>query len=177
MKGWEKTMTGKYAIAISMMAMLVTAPWAEAASEQQRHVKWDELSQLIGSRVHVVMPDGARIQGRAAALEEDALVLDISKTSNKATYPKGKFLVPRATLKAVDVENDTKHWRIMCLAIGGALGALALDFSIAASKKDGFLRSNALEAVFGGAAVAAPVGGYFLGRAADRRTITYVITP
>jgi acyl-CoA synthetase (NDP forming) len=159
-----------------MIVMMVGAPLAEAASEQQRHVKWDELSEIVGKKVRVVMPDGARIQGTATALEEDALVVEIGKTSNKASCPKGKFLVPRATLKAVDIEHPSVHWRILCVAIGGGLGVLAADLAHASSQ-NGFIRSNALEAVFASAAVAAPVGGYFIGRAADRRTITYVITP
>jgi hypothetical protein len=159
-----------HAIGISLLIMLGwSTPRAVAASGQELHIAWEGLSAVVGHNVKAVMPDGTRIQGKATAVEIDALAVEIRKTSNKAAYPKGKFLVPRATLKAVDVEQPTKQWRIACTTGGAALG-IAFG-TLAAGVGSWKTRTE----VYGVMAVAAPVIGYLLGHAADRRTITYVI--
>jgi hypothetical protein len=163
-------MMNGYTIGISLLVMLGWgAPRAAAGSPQEIHITWEGLSAVVGQKVRVVMPDGARIQGKAVAVEVDALAVEIGKTSNRVAYPKGKFLVPRATLKAVDVEHPTKQWRIVCTA-GGA--ALAIAFAKLAAGAGGL---HTRTEIYGGMAAAAPVVGYLLGRAADRRTVTYVI--
>lgn len=157
-------MLNRYVIAVSLLLMLGWgAPRAVAGSQEQHHVTWDALSVVVGQNVRVIMPDGARIEGRATELQEDALVVEIRKTTNKAAYPKGKFLVPRATLRALDVQRNTQYWRIAGVSAGLGVGILVW----AASPRS---------AGYGVAAAAVPVAGYFLGRAADQRTVTYVIT-
>jgi hypothetical protein len=169
-------MVNKYAIGISLLVVLgCGAPRAGAVSKEQRQTTWEGLSVVVDRKVRVVMPDGARIEGKVTGVEVDALVIEIHKTSNKATYPPGKFLAPRATLRAVEIDHPTTRWRITGLAVGGGLGVLSAYFAHASA--GGFIRSPALEKVFGTGAVALPVGGYLLGRAADRHMITYVITP
>ena len=138
---------------------------------ERRQTTWEGLSAIVGQKVRVVMPDGSRIQGRATKVEADALAVEIRKTSNKTAYPKGKYLVPRATLKAVDVEQPTKVWRIACTA-GGA--ALAIVFATRATKNTGPVHTRTV--VYGGLAAGTPVLGYVLGSLADRHTITYEIT-
>ncbi len=166
-------MTNKYALGVLWLVTLVWgAPRAAAASGQEIHTTWEGLSVIVGQKVKVVMPDGARIQGRATAVEADALAVDIGKTSNRTAYPKGHFLVPRATLKVVDIEHPTKQWRIVCTAAGGALG-LFFATQAASVKGSWKLRTG----IYTGLAVGTPAIGYLLGSAADRRTITYVIAP
>jgi hypothetical protein len=167
-------MGNRYLIGILLVAMLWWgAPRAAASGKEQRQITWDGLSAIVGQKVKVVMPDGARIEGTATALEVDALVVEIDKTSNKAAYPRGKFLVPRATLRAVDIDRPTVKWRIVGVAVGVGIGA-ALGLLAKGAGSSGL---GGLEAAFGVGAVAVPVAGYFMGRAADRRTITYVIAP
>jgi hypothetical protein len=169
-------MVNRYTIGISLLVMLVWGtPRAGATSKEQLQTKWEGLSAIVGRKVRVVMPDGARIEGRATTVEVDALAVDIYKSSNKTAYPKGKFLVPRATLKAVDVERNTRHWQVVGLAVGGGVGVF---FGVLArDSTKGFINSTGAAAGFGAAAVAMPVLGYLIGHSADRRTITYVITP
>jgi len=164
-------MLKRYTPGICLMLMLGwCAPPADAGSEEQRHVRWDGLSEIVGQNVHVVMPDGARIEGRANKLEADALEVEIRKTTNKAAYPKGKFLVARATLRAVDVDRNSKGWRITGLAIGGTIGVLFCSVFVPGT-------ANRRAAADVAAAAGLTAGGYLLGRMADRHTITYVITP
>ena len=152
------------------------APRVAADSREQRQTTWEGLTVVVGHTVKIVMPDGARIEGKATGVEVDALAIEIHKTTNKTTYPKGKFLVPRATLKAVDVEQPTGRWKVVGLAVGGGVGAFLAVLAISIAK-DGFQTRHPVEAALVAGAVAVPVGGYMLGRRADRRTITYVIAP
>jgi hypothetical protein len=115
------------------------------------------------------MPDGTRIEGKAVALETDALAVQVTKTTNANDYPKGKLLVPRATLQAFDIRNPTYHWRVVGTVLGTLGGVVALAVGALAD-------SNEISATALAAAGAIPVAGYFLGQRADQRVTTYVIT-
>jgi len=70
------------------------------------------------------------------------------------------------------VQPSTKHWRIICTALGGAIGYVALRGAINLGKS-----SNIGAAGLGAVGVGLPVAGYLIGNAADRRIVTYVIVP
>lgn len=159
--------------AIGLLLMLAcAAPRLVAESREQRQITWEGLTVVVGHTVKIQMPDGGRIEGKATSVETDALAVEIHKTTNKTNYPKGRFLVPRATLQAVSMERPTGHWRVVGLAAGGGVGAFLVVLAVALR---GFHSEHPLEAGLISGAVAVPVGGYLLGRRADRRTITYVI--
>jgi hypothetical protein len=165
-------MRSGYAIGFSLWVMLgLGAPRAGAATGQEIQITWEGLVAIIGQNVRLVMPDGARIEGKAMALEMDALVVGIRKSSNQPAYPRGKFLVPRATLKAVDVERPTKVWRIVCTAGGGGIAIVFATLAAGTTTGGWHTRTG----IYTGLAVGTPLLGYLLGRAADRHTITYVI--
>jgi hypothetical protein len=161
-------------IVMAMVAILAwDAPRAAASAVDQRQTNWAGLSVVVGRRVRVLMPDGTRIEGKATALEVDALAIEVSKTSNRKAYPKGRFLVSRATLRAVDVvQPSTVYGRIICTALGGVIGYVAMRAAINASKTN-----TGEELGFGAVGVGLPVAGYLIGNAADRRIVTYVILP
>jgi len=168
-------MADKRGIAIGLLLLLgCGAPRAAAESREQRQITWEGLAVVVGHTVRIVMPDGARLEGKATGVEVDALAMEIRKTTNKTAYPKGKFLAPRATLKTVEMDRPTGHWRLVGLAAGGAVGAVV---AVLGYELRGFNSGGRWEAGGFAAAVAMPVGGYLLGRRADRRTITYVIAP
>lgn len=168
-------MANRCSIAVSLVAILFwSPPGVGAASKEQIQITWEGLADVVGKKVRVVMPDGALVEGRAKAVEVDALVIDIRKSSNKVVYPPGKFLVPRATLRAVDVERNTKRWQLVGVVAGSAVGVLVF---IALVARGGVLNPNQRTGLYMTAGAGIPVLGYFLGRAADRHTITYVIKP
>jgi hypothetical protein len=167
-------MRNQSAIGIAILALLAWGvPRARAGSVDERQTNWEGLSVVVGQRVRVLMPDGARIEGKATGLEVDALAIEVAKSSNRKAYPKGRFLVSRATLRAVDVvQPSTKHWRIICTALGGGIGYVAMRVAINLGKS-----SKIGAAGLGALGVGLPVAGYFIGNAADRRIVTYVIVP
>ena len=156
-------------LSILLTALFFLPGPALAGPPQQRQITWQGLSEIIGRKVRIVMPEGSRIEGNVLDVESDALVVDVRNTSNKSLYPKGRFLVPRATLRALEVNHPTYHWR----AVGAGLMAIPSFVLVlfAAYVKDAGPRTG-----LAAGAVALPVIGYLLGRAADRRVTTYVIT-
>ena len=165
-------MCNRSAIGMAVVALLAWGvPRATAGGVDERQTNWAGLSVVVGQRVRVLMPDGTRIEGKATALEVDALAIEVAKSSNRKTHPKGRFLASRATLRAVEViEPSTKGWRIVCTALGGAVGYLALRGAINLGKSSGLGAAG-----LGSIAVGIPVAGYLIGNAADRRIVTYVI--
>src|SRR5579863_626232 len=141
------------AIGMAMLAVLAWgAPRATAGAVDERQTNWAGLSVVVGQRVRVLMPDGARIEGKATGLEVDALAIEVEKSSNRKAYPRGRFLASRATLRAVDVvQPSTKGWRILCTALGGAIGYVAIRAAANEAKS-----SNIGAAGFGALGVGLP---------------------
>lgn len=168
-------MRNQSAIGMAMLAVLVWGtPRADAGVVDERQINWAGLSVVVGQWVRVLMPDGVRIEGKATGLEVDALAIEVAKSSKPKAYPKGRFLASRATLRAVDVvQPSSKRWRIVCTALGGALGYVALRGAANAGKSS----NTGLAVGLGSLGVSLPVVGYLLGNAADRRVVTYVIVP
>ena len=141
-----------------------------AGNTDQRQIAWSDLPTVFDKNIRIVMPDGTRIEGKAVALETDALAVQVTKTTNVNDYPKGRLLVPRATLQAFDIRNPTYHWRVIGTALGTLAGVVALvGVAIIAGGSD-------FPAAAGAAGAAIPVAGYFLGQRADQRVTTYVVT-
>src|ERR1035437_10779598 len=63
-----------------------------------RQVSWENLPMVVGKTVQIVLPGGAVVTGMGAAVESDALVVDVMKTSDRKTCPKGELRVPPAAL-------------------------------------------------------------------------------
>src|SRR5580658_8212604 len=160
-------MRNRNAIGMALLAALVWgAPRARAGAVDERQINWAGLSVVVGQRVRVLMPDGARVEGKATGLEVDALAIEVTKSSNRKAYPKGRFLASRATLRAVDVvQPSTVYWRIICTALGGGIGYVALRGAINSAKAS----STGATVGLGALGVGLPVAGYFIGNAADRR--------
>ena len=130
---------------------------------------------IFNKNIRIVMPDGTRIEGKATELEADALAVQVGKTTNENAYPKGRLLVPRATLKSFDIGNSTHRWRVIGTAMGYtggiAVGALMGLAASGIGARDGVAAGVAIAGV-GGVTVA----GYYWGRQVDRRVTTYVVT-
>jgi len=141
-----------------------------AGSADTRQIAWSDLPTVFHKNIRIVMPDGTRIEGKAVALETDALAVQVTKTTNGNDYPKGRLLVPRATLRAFDIPNPTYHWRVLGTVLGTLAGVVAV-VGISIVKGGNDIPVGAW--VVGGAV---PVGGYFLGQRADQRVTTYVLT-
>jgi hypothetical protein len=131
---------------------------------------WTELPALTGSDVRFAMPNGAVFSGTLTAVEPGGLVVQIKKTTDKANFPKGRFLVPRAEVKVFDVRSKSSRYRVIGTVSGAALGfGLGVLAAVHTDSTAGAI--GAFAGVTGGTATL----GYFLGDAADHRTTTIVV--
>jgi len=146
----------------------------KAVGKTPGRLAWSELaSVVVDRRVKTTLPDTTRIEGDVLAVRSDALVMDIAKTSNRKAHPKGQTEIPRASLTELAVIKQKGPGRL----IGGILGtvggvALAAALIVASDGSAAVGWTSVLVVI---PAVAA--GGYYVGRAIDRRVTRVAITP
>jgi hypothetical protein len=158
-----------------ILVLLSAAPLVRAGSLER--LKWEQLSTIVGKTVSVAMPDSAVISGTATAVEADALVVRVAKTTNAKTYPKGSACrVPRATLHVMEMRTKTSRYRIIGTTAGFVAGLAGGGVAVLAI--GGSAKNNNKAAAAGAGIVGAFVAsGYLIGNAADRRSTTIEIIP
>ena len=153
------------------MLLFWVAPAAGAVMPER--LTWEELTQLVGKHVSIALYDGA-VSGAVREVQADALLIEVSKSTNPAAYPKGPMRVPRATLHVLDLHGKGVKYRVISTALGFVAGA-AGGLGVAIKAQGGlFGNEHQTAAPVGMIAVMAGVtaAGYALGNAADRRTTT-----
>lgn len=141
-------------------------------SSDRIQVSWSELQDAVGSRkVRLSLPSGVRVEGKVAAVMPDALLLDVSKTSDSQAAPKGRLSIPRTSTSELTVRGSNKGAIIGGIAGGAAGIPIFVGASIAANETGN--GSSGLEFLW---IVATVVGGVFLGGLMDRPDRTIVIT-
>jgi hypothetical protein len=140
-------------------------------------LRWNELSGLaVGKNVELHLNDGTRLQGELLAVRPDALSIDVSKTSNKLTYPKGQREIPRASVSTFQMRRlKTARWRVVGTTagvVGGIFTGAGVGVGICRSTCGG-------GAVWGGIGVGVAVAilGNRLGHEADIQTTIVKIVP
>ncbi|GEM_PF-6894616 len=100
-------------------------------------LRWTELPHVVtGKRVWLKLNEGTRVSGTVRSVEPTGLQLEIEKTSDKKSFPKGAALIPRNSFKTIQVNKRTTHKGII---IGGAVGggvAAAAGGTLAAIRKN-----------------------------------------
>ena len=126
------------AVAVAFGLLLQNAAFAQQAptlNSKQVEIGWEELSGLvIDKRISTTLPDGTRLEGTALAVRQEALVLDVQKTSNRKLHPKGQTEVPRQDVGEIRVIRVGGPFMRIFLGIlggfGGALATSALGFVV-----------------------------------------------
>jgi hypothetical protein len=138
-------------------------------------LKWNELTPLIGGQmVQMVLPDSTTIKGEAIAVREDALLMDIKRTSNPSVHPKGNALIPKASVNLIRLERRRGSWGRSLGTVVGVLTGVVVGAYTAATTTDS---AAAGIPVFLGIAGGVSVGGYLIGREVDKRTMMIKIVP
>lgn len=168
-------MTRRFPMAFGALLWAVAA-WAGQAG--QASLKWSELGPRIeGKKVALVLPDGTNVQGKVRGVNPAGLRLDISKTSDKRAQPKGVHTIPRQSVSVLRVTEYRKMGRLLF-----TVGALATAGALAAhGARDSSLTEGPLVVivpVVGAAGTAGlGVGGYYFGKAVDKRVTDIRIVP
>jgi len=169
------------AVALCFVFLLQSRPLSakeqpkKSGPEKQYRLQWGDLAGMItAQKVSMVLPDAARLQGKVLAVEPEALLLDISKTSNRQAYPKGRASIPRASVSVLRLTKPGGHVGQIVGGILGSLGGLlAGGLLVGVADAD---EAAAVVAVLG-AAVAGGVAGWWGGRVSDRKVIVITVVP
>ena len=156
------------------MLLLWVAPAAGAVTPER--MTWDGLSQLVGKHVSIALYDGGAVSGKVSDVEADALLIQVSKSTDPVAYPKGPMRVPRAKLHVLDLHGKGFKYRVIGTALGFAAGA-AGGACVAFGAQGGPFGDEGGAAGAGmiGVMAGVTVAGYAVGNAADRRTTTIQI--
>jgi hypothetical protein len=155
--------------------LLWIVPSAHGATPQR--LTWDELPQLVGKQVAIAMYNGGAVAGRVREVQADALVIEVTKSTDLTAYPKGPLRVPRHTLHVLDLHGKGYKYRVIGTALGflaGTAGGVGVALGV-----QGGIFGDEHHTVAGTALVGMMAGvtaaGYAVGNAADRRTTTIQI--
>jgi len=97
------------------------------AASDQIQVSWSELPGLIvGKEISLVLPDTTHVQGMALAVHADALILDVEKTSDSRSHPKGQASIPRSSVSVIERKERNAKIGAMVGSLVGGLGGAAL---------------------------------------------------
>jgi len=161
-------------IAVAVLCVSI-APSASAATPER--LTWEELPRLVGKHVSIPLYDGGAVTGKVSEVQADALLVQVSKSTNLVAYPRGPMRVPRDKLHVLDVHGKGVKYRVIGTTLGcvaGAAGGVGVAIGV-----QGGLFSNehngAAGAAFVGVMAGVTAAGYALGNAADRRTTTIQI--
>jgi hypothetical protein len=161
---------------VPSLAAAVLLLWIVPAARAVPHQRltWDELSQLVGKHVSIPLYDGGAVAGKVREVQADALLIEVSKSTNPVVYPKGPMLVPRSKLHVLDLHGKGFKYRVMGTALGFMAGS-AGGMGVALGVQGGLFsdeHGTAAGAAFIGVMAGVTAAGYALGNAADRRTTT-----
>jgi hypothetical protein len=155
-------------LSTACFAAVMLSASLRAAGPPQLSLRWNELeSAIAGQQVRMVLPGGARIEGRALAVQPEALIIKITKTSDKKLQSKGEASVPRSAVSVLQLVKTGNRWRAVGTTVGLGLVAAA---GTAIAIRTHVSAENLLKYVGYGSAgmLGAGIGGYFIGRRADR---------
>jgi hypothetical protein len=167
------------AVVVGFVFLLHSGPLSakekKAGPEKQYRLQWGDLAGMItAQKLSMVLPDAARLQGKVLAVEPEALLLNITKTSDRRAHPKGRASIPRASVSVLRLTKPGGH---VGQIVGGILGSLGGLFAGALLA----WRANADEAAAGvaivGGAVAGGVAGWWGGRVSDRKVTVITVVP
>jgi hypothetical protein len=151
---------------------------AACAGQAEQMLKWRDLGpRIVDETVALVLPDGTSVRGKARAVDSAGLHLRVTKTSNKRVMPQGEQVIPR---RSVSVLHMTEYRTAGRWA--ATLGAMAVAGTIAGVKIGGAgLYEGTVVYIVPAVAVAgtlgAGVGGYYFGKALDKRVTVIRVVP
>lgn len=147
---------------------------AQAGEPDRIQLKWSELGPRVdGRKVALVLPGGTHVEGKVRGVEPEGLRLRVSKTSDRDAMPKGTQLIPRQSVSVLRVTEYRKRGRIL-----GTLAAAGTAAAIAAATYPDLYEGTVIivvPAVVAGGITGAAIGGYYIGKAADKRVTEILV--
>lgn len=165
-------MTSRCAMTVLVLVCLVRA--GVQAETRPLELKWGELAPTVqGHSVELTLTGGVKITGDVAAIREDAMVLDVRKTSDAKAYPRGNASVQRSSIELVKLKRSGGWGKPLGITLGVLSGVTVGGYVAGTTQND----AGPAIAVFLIVAGAMSVGGYLLGKRADQRSTTIRVVP
>jgi len=159
---------------VLFLTLLLAGQSSTFAASKPVELKWDELNTAIyGHSVELTLPGAYTVKGEVVAVRDDAMFLNVKKTSDIKAYPRGNAVIPRSSVTLLNLERRGSNWRTMGTVIGVLSGVVVGGYiagKTATSPGGGV-------AIFLGTASAASLAGRVAGGAADRKTTMIRIVP
>jgi len=156
-----------------LLVLLSVSPGANAASKLLE-LKWNDLAPLIsGQSIQIDLGEGGIVKGEALVVREDALMMEVKRSSKPAIYSKGNTSIPRNRITAIKLERTRGSGGRITGTVLGILAGLAFGSGVAL-QTDSKGGGSALFVVI---AAGLGVGGYYAGKAFDRKTTLIRIVP
>jgi hypothetical protein len=135
---------------------------------------WSELSPVIAGRtITFIVPGGASLTGEVVTVRDDALLLEIKKTSDKVAFPGSSATIPRESITELTVERRRGSWGRNIGTTIGVLTGVVVGGYVAGTVADS---AGTGIPMFLAIASGITVGGYYAGRELDtRRTMIRVV--
>src|SRR6266849_2025336 len=110
-----------------LVAFAVLAQSTAMAAPQPLELKWSDLGSTIqGRTIQLTLPDGATIGGDVTVVRDESLVMNVHKTSDSKSHPKGNATIPRASVTVLKLTETHGKWgRKMGSSLGTLAGLLA----------------------------------------------------
>lgn len=158
-----------------LVALVLLTPSTAIASSKPLELQWGELSSKIqGRTIQLTLPGGTTVGGDVAVVRDEAIVLDIHKTSDSNAYPKGSVTIPRASVTVLKLIETQGQWgRKMGSMLGVLTGVLVGGYTAGKTANS----AGTGLAMFGAITGAAAVGGYYIGKSADVRETLIRVVP
>jgi hypothetical protein len=170
-------------LAVLIIALLSVPSVGLAAGADEIQIPWGEIAALVNHQtVALVLPDGTMVEGRVVAVEPDALVLDIKKSSEPRSHPAGQTSLPRSSISVLQLKQVKGNRRWLGAVIGAGAGGVAgwlLAEGVFHVSGEGLNPSKApvVAGSVAGLVVGAAAIGYFAGRKSDQRVTFIKIIP
>ncbi len=159
---------------VFFLSLLLAGQSNTFAASAPVELRWNELNTVIyGQNVELTLPGALTVKGDVVAVREDALVLDITKTSDAKAFPEGNAVIPRASVTLLKLEKSGSNWRTMGTVLG-VLGGVVVGGYIAGKTANS---AGSGIAIFLATAGAASVAGRVAGGAADRKITRIRVVP
>ena len=169
----NRTMSAIRAVSV-LACLLFWQGTAMAARKVELALPWSQLAPVIDQRrIALVLPGGTHVEGKVIDVTGEALVLNVTKTSDSSAQPKGKTSIARSAVSVIRLNETKGSKRWLWTSVGGGAGAasgwlLAEGVYHVSGEGQGIWKEPAGAGLIMGLAGGGAALGYILGRSSDQ---------
>ena len=162
------------AASLCAMAVFTITPGLAAERPAER-VTWPEVGFATKGATITLVDAGTEIQAKVLSVEPQALIMDVTKTSNSSAVAKGKASIARSSISTIHIRKCGAKWRAI-LGIGLPAGLMGAAGAAINAQSPAVTGQEAAGVVFGVGAGSA-VAGYLIGQKLDCHISDIIVVP